>query len=336
MRLRMNQAIARAIAEEMRTDPSVVLWGEDIGASGGVFKATVGLFEEFGPERVRDTPISESGFLGAAVGAAASGMRPVVEIMFAEFIGVALDQLVTEAALFPYLSGGRYQVPLTVRASAGAGLGFGAQHSQTLERWFVGTPGLKVVVPSGARAAYELTRAAIRDEGPVLVIEPRSLYASRGEIDPESAIPPLGTAHVVREGDDVTIVTLGSTVDVAVDATRELDLSAQIIDLRTVWPWDTDRVLSSVERTGRLVIVEENQHGGGWGADIAAAAATEAFSCLRAPVCRITAPDVPVPFSAPLEARFRPAAAEVALQVEALVKDGAALDPWWVREGLVG
>jgi ADP-ribose pyrophosphatase YjhB (NUDIX family) len=178
----MSQAISRAIAEEMRADPTVVLWGEDVGPAGGVFKVTAGLHDEFG-DRVRDTPISEMGFLGAAAGAAATGLRPVVEIMFIEFAGVALDQIVTEAALFHYLSAGKYRVPMTIRASAGAGLGFGAQHSQTLERWFIGTPGLKVVVASGARSAYQLTRAAIRDDGPVVVLEPRSLYATREEFE---------------------------------------------------------------------------------------------------------------------------------------------------------
>lgn len=208
MRLRMNQAIGRAIRDEMRDDSSVVLWGEDVAEAGGVFKATVDLHAEFG-NRVRDTPISEMGFLGAAAGAAVMGMRPVVEIMFIEFLGVALDQLVTQAALFHYLSAGRCDVPLTVRASAGPGLGFGSQHSQTLERWFVGTPGLKVVAVSSPGSAYELTRAAIRDNGPVLVLEPRRLYSTRGEVNPSAPIRALGCAEILREGRDVTIVAAG-------------------------------------------------------------------------------------------------------------------------------
>lgn len=334
MRVRMNRAVALAIADEMRADPSVVLWGEDVAAAGGVFKATEGLLEEFGAGRVRDTPISETGFLGAAVGAAACGMRPVVEIMFAEFLGVALDQLVTEAALFSYLSGGRYQVPLTVRASAGAGLGFGAQHSQALERWFAGTPGLTVVVPSGAQSAYELIRAAIRADGPVLVLEPRSLYGTREEVDPDAAIPPLHAARVLAPGSDVTIVGLGSTVGTAREAAARLDVSAEVIDLRAVWPWDRECVLASVARTGRLVLVEENQAGAGWGTDIAATVAAKLHGELRAPVCRVTAPDVPVPFSAELEARFCPAPGEVAAQAESLVRTGTLLDQWWIREGV--
>lgn len=334
MRMRMNQAIGRALADGMRADPSVVLWGEDVAEAGGVFKVTLGLHEEFG-DRVRDTPISEMGFLGAAAGAAATGLRPVVEIMFMEFLGVALDQLVTEAALFPYLSAGRYTVPLTVRASAGAGLGFGSQHSQTLERWLVGTPGLKVAVASGARSAYELTRAAIRDDGPVLVIEPRRLYGNRGEFDPEGPIPVLGQAEIVRDGTDVTVVALGGTVDVAIEAAEQVAAGVEVIDLRTVWPWDVDRVLSSVSRTGRLLIVEEGPRGGGWGTGVAAEAASEVFEHLVAPIARVTTPDVPVPFSPVLEARFLPTAEEVALQLTSLVTNDKMLDPWWIREGIV-
>jgi pyruvate dehydrogenase E1 component beta subunit len=262
-------------------------------------------------------------------------MRPVVEIMFIEFLGVALDQLVNEAALFPYLSGGEYKMPLTVRASAGAGIGFGAQHSQMLERWFVGTPGLKVAVASGARSAYELTRAAIRDDGPVLVIEPRALYGNRAEVDPDAPVPRLGLAEVVRPGDDVTVVAVGSMVDVAVEACGQLGCDAEIIDLRTVWPWDTDRVLSSLERTGRLVLVEENPRSGGWSAQVAAEAASSAWGSLRAPVVRVTSPDVPVPFSPALEARYVPTMEEVALQLNALLREGQVLAPWWLREEVV-
>lgn len=332
MRVRMNQAVALAIAEEMRNDPAVVLWGEDVAEAGGVFKATVDLYEEFGPDRVRDTPISEMGFLGAAVGAASVGLRPVVEIMFIEFLGVALDQLATEGALFSYLSKGEYPVPLTVRASAGAGLGFGAQHSQTLERWFVGTPGLTTVVTSGPQSTYDLLRAAIRDDSPTLVIEPRALYNNRAEVDTDRPPARLGQANVVEEGTDVTVVALGATVDTAVQAAQQLDVSAEIIDLQTLWPWDTDRVLSSVARTGRLVLVEEGPRGGGWGAHVAAEVAGSGFEHLKTPIARVTSPDVPVPFAKPLETRFLPEVDEVATQIRSLVDDGVALEPWWVRE----
>lgn len=333
--MRMSQAVGRAIADAMRADPSVVLWGEDVAEAGGVFKATVGLHEEFGG-RVRDTPISEMGFLGAAAGAAATGLRPVVEIMFIEFAGVALDQIVTEAALFHYLSAGRYDVPLTVRASAGAGLGFGAQHSQMLDRWFVGTAGLKVVIASGPRSAYQLLRAAIDDDGPVLVLEPRRLYSDRERFDPDAPIPPLGAAEVLRPGDAATVLAAGGTVPTALAAAERVDASLEVIDLRSVWPWDQDRILSSLERTGRLVIVEEGPRASGWGSSVAAeVASSSAASGLRAPIARITSPDVPVPFSAPLEARFLPTAEEVALQVSSMLRDGTVLPPWWVRDGLV-
>lgn len=332
MLLRMNQAVALGIRDEMRADPSVVVWGEDVAEAGGVFKATVGLHEEFG-DRVRDTPISEMGFLGAAVGAAATGLRPVVEIMFIEFLGVALDQLVTEAALFRYLSGGEISVPLVVRGSAGAGGGFGAQHSQTLERWMVGSPGLKLAVPSSSRTAYGLIRSAIRDDDPVVVLEPRALYGEREDIEPSDAdIVPLGKAELVAEGSDVTLIGLGSTVATARAAAESADWSADVIDLLTLQPWDREAVFASVSKTGRLVIVEENPRAGGWGADIAAAVAEELFDDLVAPIVRVTTPDVPVPFAPELEEKFLPRAEEVVAQVNGLVDDKRSIGPWWERE----
>lgn len=329
-RLRMNQAIALAIGEEMERDHDVILMGEDIAAAEGSFKTSEGLLARFGPERVRDTPISEMGFLGAAVGAAVRGLRPVVEIMFIEFLGVALDQLVTEAALMRYLSGGELQVPLTVRASAGAGLGFGCQHSQTLERWLVGTPGLKVAVASGARTAYGLTKAAIRENDPVVVLEPRTLYGRREafEADPDWIIP-IGAGEVVAEGGDVTIVALGQTVDVARAAAAESSWSADVIDLRTIQPWDLELVGDSVERTGRIVTVEENQFAGGWGAGIVSSVASSCFRSLKCPPMRLTAPNVPVPYGTELEHRFVPSAEYVNTQVEALIKSDAVPSPWW-------
>lgn len=335
MLLRMNQAVATAIADEMRSDPNVVVWGEDIGEAGGVFKATVGLHTEFGSERVRDTPISEMGFLGAAVGAAASGLRPVVEMMFVEFLGVALDQLVTEAAQFRYLSGGGFGVPLTVRATIGAGAGFGAQHSQTLERWFVGTPGLKVAVASGARTAYGLIRSAIRDDDPVIVLEPKSLYAEREDFEPsDDHIIPLGVAELVAVGEDVTLVGLGSTVGTITRAAESAEWSGDVIDLLST-PWDWETVLASVRKTGRVVIVEENPHLGGWGADIASVIAERAFDSLRAPVVRVAAPDIPVPFPPSLEQRFLPSHSEVVAQVDHLLESGRPLGPWWEREAVL-
>lgn len=329
-KLRMNTAISRAIADEMERDRRVVSFGEDIAAAEGSFKTSEKLLARFGPARVRDTPISEMGFLGAAVGAAMTGLRPVVEIMFIEFLGVALDQVVTEAASMRYLSGGRLTVPLTVRASAGAGLGFGCQHSQTLERWLLGTPGLIVAVPSGARTAYGLTRAAIRADGPVVLLEPRMLYGQREDFEPgEDAIIPLGQGEVVAPGTDVTVVALGQTVQHAVAAAAAQDWSAEIIDLRTLQPWDKELVVSSVARTGRLVTVEENQLTGGWGAEVVSHVAGRAHAELRAAPVRITAPDVHVPYGTDLEQHYVPGPRYIAEQVSALLKTGTAPAPWW-------
>ncbi len=332
MLMRMNQAVATALADEMRSDPSVVVWGEDVAVAGGVFKATLGLHEEFG-DRVKDTPISEMGFVGAAVGAAAMGLRPVVEIMFIEFLGVALDQITTEAALFRYLSRGEVNVPMVLRASMGGGGGFGAQHSQTLERWLIGTPGLKIAVASGSRTAYGLVRGAIRDNDPVVILEPRILYGEREDFEPsDDAILSIGVGRTVATGDDVTIVGLGATVSTAAAANSAGEWSADVIDLLSIQPWDKELVLSSVRKTGRLVIVEENPHSGGWGADIAATVAEQAFGSLVAPVVRVTAPDIPVPFAPNLEAQYIPSVDEVVAQVDGLIANGAPIGAWWARE----
>lgn len=330
MKMRMNQAIARAIADEMRRDDSVIVMGEDVAVAEGPFKTSEGLLKEFGPLRVRDTPISETGFLGAAVGAALTGMRPVAEIMFIEFLGVAFDQVVTEAALMHYMSAGSYSVPMVVRASVGSGLGFGCQHSQTLERWMLGTPGMKLAVVSGAQSAYGLMRAAIQDNSPVVILEPRVLYGEREDVQPgDDAIIDLGIAAVMRPGEDVTIVALGQTVRVALAAATSASWSAEVIDLRTLMPWDKATVLDSVRRTGRLVIVEENQYTGGWGTEVAAHIATAAFGDLKAPVLRITAPDVPVPYGRELEQRYLPSAEYVNTQIESYLATGAVPTPWW-------
>lgn len=336
MKLRMRQAIATALRDEMRSDPTVIVMGEDVAAAEGPFKTSEGLLTEFGPGRVRDTPISEMGFCGAAVGAAATGLRPVVEIMFVEFLGVALDMVVTEAAKLRYLSGGTYTAPMVVRASVGAGLGFGSQHSQTLETWLYACPGLKVVVPSGPATAYGLTRAAIRDDDPVVVLEPRILYAARGEVTlGDEWIIPLGVADSLSHGDDVTIVALGQTVSTAIAAANGADWTAEVIDLRTLVPWDRDRVCDSVARTGRLVLVEESPYSGGWGTEIAAHVAGECFSDLRAPIVRFTCPDVPVPYPAHLEQRFLPSADDVRLGITELIETSRRPRPWWEREGLL-
>ena len=324
MQLTMREALKLAIRDEMASDPSVVVFGEDVAEAGGVFKVTAGLIEEFGPVRVRDTPIAETAILGAAIGAAARGLRPVVEIMFVEFFGVALDQVVTEAAKMRYLSAGRVPLPIVIRASAGGGLGFGAQHSQTLESWFMNTPGLTVVSPSGPASAYGLLRAAIQSDDPVIFLEPRNLYGVKEEFEAGAgALWPLGEARIARAGSDVTIVSLGQMVRVAIAAAEKLAerISCEVIDLGTVRPWDRSTVLASVARTHRLVIVEENPLTGGWGTDLASVVAAECQSSLRAPITRITSPDVPVPFGA-LESAYLTSAEDVAAAVSHLVETG--------------
>jgi pyruvate/2-oxoglutarate/acetoin dehydrogenase E1 component/TPP-dependent pyruvate/acetoin dehydrogenase alpha subunit len=331
MQLTMREAIKLALTHEMAADPSVIVFGEDIADAGGVFKVTLGLVDEFGKDRVRDTPISETAIIGAAVGAAAKGLRPVIEIMFAEFFGVALDQIVTEAAKMRYLSGGKLSMPIVVRASAGGGLGFGAQHSQTLESWFMGTPGLSVVSPSGAAAAYGLLRCAVRGDDPVIFLEPRNLYGVKEDFEPgASALWPLGTAKVARRGGDVTLVALGQMVRVATAAADQLAgrISCEVIDLGTVRPWDRATVLGSVARTGRALIVEEDPFTGGWGADVASGIAAEAHGRLRAPVARVTCPDAPVPFGA-LEKAYLPATEDVVAAASELVQTGSLPRPRW-------
>jgi pyruvate dehydrogenase E1 component beta subunit len=251
--------------------------------------------------------------------------------MFGEFLGVALDQLVTEAAKFRYLSAGHYPVPMTVRVSVGAGVGFGAQHSQCLETWCYATPGLKLAVASGPQTAYGLLRAAIRDDDPVVVLEPRRLYPERTEVTTgEAGIIPLGAADVRRTGEDVTLVGLGGTEPTVLDAAEGADgWTAEVIDLRTLLPWDVEAVLDSARRTRRLVIVEEGPFTGGWGTEIASRVAGELFGVLAAPVLRVTAPDVPVPYAKPLEERYVPSAEYVREQVGELIRSSRLPKPWW-------
>ena len=328
--MRMRQAVLKALDDAFTDDPTVIMMGEDIAAAGGPFKVTEGLLERHGPHRVIDTPISEMAFMGAAVGAAVCGMKPVVEMMFIEFIGVALDQLTTQAATMRYLSRGRLTAPLVVRASAGAGQGFGCQHSQMLDHWFRGTPGLKVCVASGSRSVYGLLRSAIEDPDPVVVLEPRVLYGERDDFDePDSFRLPLGKAEIVRQGKDATIVACGAMVRVAKAAAEKDGLDAEVIDLLTLWPWDRKTVLDSVRKTGRLVTVEEATAGSGWGSDVVAAICTDAFGELKAPPLRITLPDAQVPYNGDLEARFLPSPEYVAEQTAALISSNRVPAPWW-------
>ncbi len=333
-RLRMNQAIGAALADAMAEDPTVVVFGEDVAAAGGVFKTSVGLLERFGPERVRDTPISEMAIVGTAVGAAMGGLRPVAEIMFADFFGVALDQVVTQGALVHYLTRGAVTVPMVIRSSVGAGRGFAATHSRTVEEWFLSAPGLKLVEVSGARTAYGLLRAAVREEGPVVVLEPRALYGTREEFEPgDDAVIPLGVAEVRREGADATVVAVGQTVGIASEAIERLDASIELIDLLTLRPWDVETVLASVARTGRLALVEEHPFTGGWGPEVASRVGQELFGELTSPILRITAPDVPVPFTRDLEFRYLPTAEYVAAQLGRWLETDTLPSPWWERIG---
>lgn len=303
--LTYRQAIAAALAQEMARDDRVVLLGEDV-ASGGVFKTTGGLAERFGADRVRNTPISEQAIAGAAMGAAMTGLRPVAEIMFADFYATCWDQVANEIAKVRYMTGGQVSLPLVLRGANGSGgLGFGSQHGQSVENWAMTVPGLKIASPSGPAEAFGLLAAAIRDDDPVVVFEHKALYGRKEEIGDGEQIAALGQARTVRAGRDVTLVGLSITVGTCLAAAQELaaaGIEAEVIDLRTLVPLDAATVLASVARTGRLVVVEENPGQLGWGASIAAIAAQEAFGSLVAPVTRVSGGNVPLPVAASLEA----------------------------------
>jgi pyruvate dehydrogenase E1 component beta subunit len=289
----------------MERDPSVVLIGEDIGAAGGVFKLTEGLFDRFGPERVRDTPISEQAIVGAAMGAAMTGLRPIAELMFSDFFAVTWDMVINQIAKTRYMTDGQVALPLVLRTANGAGLRFGAQHSQSVENWAMAIPGLKVVAPSNPADMFGLLAAAIRDPDPVIVCEHKALFAVKGEVPDGEHVVPLGEAAIVRAGSDVTIVALAAMVPKAIEAADRLaadhGIDAEVIDLRTLIPLDAQAILRSVAKTSRLFTVEENPRVGGWGAEIAALVADEGFYSLDAPIVRITTPHIPLPSAANLE-----------------------------------
>ena len=303
--LTYRAAIAAAIAQEMERDPSVVMIGEDIGAAGGVFKLTEGLFDRFGPERVRDTPISEQAIVGAAMGAAMTGLRPIAELMFSDFFAVTWDMVVNQIAKSRYMTDGQVSFPLVLRTANGAGLRFGAQHSQSIENWAMAIPGLKVVAPSNPADMLGLLAAAIRDDDPVIVCEHKALFATKGEVPDGEHVVPLGQAAVVREGADATIVALAAMVPRAVEAAARLDaeygIDVEVIDLRSLIPLDAQAILRSVAKTSRLFTVEENPRVGGWGAEIVSLVADEGFYSLDAPLVRITTPHIPLPSAAVLE-----------------------------------
>ena len=303
--LTYRDAVAAGIAQEMERDERVVFLGEDIGAAGGVFKATVGLFERFGPKRVRDTPISEQAIIGAAMGAAMTGLKPIAEIMFSDFFGVCWDMIANEIAKTRYMTNGQVALPLVIRTANGGGARFGAQHSQSVENWAMAIPGLKIVAPSTPADVKGLIAAAVRDPDPVIVFEHKSLYAVKGEVPDGEVIDTLGTAKILRRGKDCTIAALALMTPRALEAAERLDrqdgISCEVIDVRSLVPLDTQTILGSVAKTARFFTVEENPRLCGWGAEVASIVAEECFWNLDAPIVRITSPHVPLPAADRLE-----------------------------------
>jgi pyruvate/2-oxoglutarate/acetoin dehydrogenase E1 component len=313
--LTYREAVAAGIAQEMRRDDRVVFLGEDVAAAGGVFKATVGLLEEFGPIRVRDTPISEQAILGAAMGAAMTGLRPIAEIMFSDFLAVCWDLVANEIAKSRYMTNGQLECPLVIRTANGGGSRFGAQHSQSVENWAMAVPGIKVVAPSCAADVKGLLAAAVRDPDPVLFFEHKSLYSTKGEVPDGDHVDELGKAKILRQGDDVTIIALAAMVPRSVAAAEILEaehgISATVVDVRSLVPLDTKTILEEVVKTGRVVTVEENPRLCGWGAEIASIIADEIFYDLDGPVIRITTPHIPLPSADHLEDLAMPSVARI-------------------------
>jgi pyruvate dehydrogenase E1 component beta subunit len=311
-------AVAHGIAQEMERDPKVVMLGEDIAAAGGVFKTTEGLFERFGEARVRDTPISEQAIIGAAMGAAMTGLRPVAELMFSDFFGVAWDMVANQIAKMRYMTDGQVTMPLVIRTANGGGLRFGAQHSQSIENWAMAIPGLKVVAPSTPADVVGLMAAAIRDPDPVIFCEHKALLADKGEVPDGEHVDELGVAKIVRSGGDLTIVALAAMVPRAVAAADRLagdGIDAEVIDLRSLVPLDVTTVLRSVERTTRLFTVEENPRLCGWGAEVVSIVAEEGLYSLDAPIVRITTPHIPLAANPILEDAQMPSVERIATTV---------------------
>jgi acetoin:2,6-dichlorophenolindophenol oxidoreductase subunit beta len=317
--LTYRAAVAAGIAQEMERDESVVFIGEDVGAAGGVFKTTEGLLDKFGPERVRDTPISEQAIMGAVMGAAMTGLRPIGELMFSDFFAVAWDMVANQIAKTRYMTDGQVSLPLVINTANGAGLRFGAQHSQSVENWAMAIPGLKVVAPSTPADMLGLMAAAIRDPDPVIVCEHKGLFADKGDVPDGEHVVPLGAANIVREGKDCTILALAAMVPRASEAAERLHadhgIDAEVIDLRSLVPLDVAMILGSVEKTSRLFTVEENPRLCGWGAEIASVVVDEGFWSLDAPIVRITTPHIPLPAAASLEDAAVPSVERIATTV---------------------
>jgi pyruvate dehydrogenase E1 component beta subunit len=324
--LTYRDAVVRAIAQEMRRDENVVFLGEDVGKAGGVFKATVGLYDEFGPRRVRDTPISEQAILGAAMGAAMTGLRPIAEIMFSDFIAVCFDYIANEFPKTRYMTNGQVSVPLVVRTGNGAGVRFGAQHSQSVENWSMMIPGLKVVAPSSPVDVIGLMAAAVRDNNPVIFHEHKGLYAAKGEVPDGEIVDTLGTAKILRPGKDCTIVALAMMVPRALEAAKRLanehGIDAEVVDVRSLVPLDTQTILGSVVKTGRLFTVEENPRLCGWGAEIVSIVADEVFWDLDGPCVRITTPHIPLPAADHLEDMALPSADRIVERISRVMNGG--------------
>ena len=322
-RMTMVQALNNALDIKMAEDERVYCLGEDIGWMGGDFGVTRGLFEKYGAERMRDTPLSEAAIIGTAVGSAVVGMRPVPEIMFADFITTCYDQLVNNAAKMHYMFDGQFKTPMVVRTACGAGFGGGPHHSQCVEGWFMNVSGLVIVAPSNPYDAKGLLIASIEDDNPILFLEHKALYRIKGEVPEEKFTVPIGKAKVLKEGEDVTLVASMKTVLDCMEAAAELEkdaISAEVIDLRTLRPWDHETVLDSVRKTGRAVVVNEAPKTGGLAADVSAVISEEAFSDLKSPVERVCALDTPIPFSLVLEKLIMPNKDDVVLAAKKTLK----------------
>lgn len=319
--LSYRDAVARGLAQEMERDSRVVLIGEDVAKAGGVFKTTVGLYERFGPDRVRDTPISEEAITGMIMGAAMNGLIPVGELMFSDFLATCWDIVTNQIAKTRYMTGGQVSLPLVIRTANGGGARFGGQHSQSLENWAMAVPGLKVVAPSNSADVVGLLAAAIRDPDPVVVFEHKALFANKSEVPDGEIVDTLGTARIVRPGTDVSIVALAAMVPkaaAAADQLAEQGISAEVIDLRSLVPLDTRAILESVAKTSRLVTVEENPRLVGWGAEISSLVAEEAFWDLDGPVVRVTTPHIPLPAAAELEDLAIPSTEDIVAAITAM------------------
>lgn len=318
-----KDAVKEAMVEEMRRDEDIIFLGEDIGIYGGAFGVSVGMIEEFGEERVRDTPISEAAIAGCAAGAAATGLRPIMEIMFSDFLTISMDAIVNQAAKMRYMFGGKAQVPMVVRCPSGSGTGAAAQHSQSLEAWMCHVPGLKVVAPSTPADAKGLLKSAIRDNNPVIFFESKTLYKTKGLVPEEDYVIELGKADIKREGSDVTVITYGRMLQRVQEAAETLsneNIQVEIIDLMTLYPMDKETIIKSVCKTGRVLIVHEAAKTGGLGGEIAAAIVeSEAFDYLDAPVSRLAGKDVPIPYNPELEKAVVPQVHEIESKIRELI-----------------